>query len=154
WLLLRSLRTLPARMALHQANGLAVARFLEGHEAIADVRHPGLPSHPDHALAKRQMSGFSSLFSFTLKTDHLPAIKVFFDALKLFGRGVSWGGHESLIYSPVISAVKEQPPERLRAMGLAPGLMRAAVGLENPDDLIADLAEALEASMAATPPLG
>jgi len=151
WLLLRSLRTLPARMALHQANGLAVGRFLEAHPAIAEVRHPGLPSHPDHALAKRQMEGFSSLFSFKLKTDHLPAIKAFFDSLKLFGRGVSWGGHESLIYSPVISAVKEQPPERLRAMGLAPGLMRVAVGLENPEDLTADLAQALEKSQAAIP---
>lgn len=151
WLLLRSLRTLPARMALHQANGLAVGRFLEAHPAIAEVRHPGLPSHPDHALAARQLSGFSSLFSFTLKTDHLPAIKTFFDSLKLFGRGVSWGGHESLIYSPVISAVKEQPPERLRAMGLAPGLMRAAVGLESPEDLTADLGQALEKSQAMIP---
>lgn len=143
WLLLRSLRTLPARMALHQANGLAVARFLENHPAIREVTHPGLASHPQRALARRQMRGFSSLFGFTLATEDITAIKRFFDGTRLFQRAVSWGGHESLIYSPVISYVKEQPPERLAAMGLAPGLMRVSVGLEDADDLIRDLEQAL-----------
>ncbi|HSG90557.1 MAG TPA: PLP-dependent aspartate aminotransferase family protein [Pseudomonadales bacterium] len=144
WLLLRSLRTLPARMALHQTNGLAVARFLEGHPRVASVSHPGLPSHPQHALGQRQMSGSSSLFGFTLATEDVGAIKRFFDAVRLFGRGVSWGGHESLIYAPSISYVKEQPPERIAAMGLAVGDMRLSVGLEHPQDLIDDLAQALD----------
>ena len=143
WLLLRSLRTLPARMALHQANGLAVARHLEDHPAIARVTHPGLASHPQHELAQRQMRGHSSLFAFTLATEDVGAIRRFFDATRLFQRAVSWGGHESLIYSPVISYIREQPPERLAAMGLEPGLMRVSVGLEDAGDLIADLDQAL-----------
>lgn len=143
WLLLRSLRTLPARMALHQANGLAVARYLEEHPAVREVSHPGLSSHGQHALARRQMQGFSSLFGFTLATDDAASIRQFFNATRLFQRAVSWGGHESLIYSPVISYIKEQPPERLAAMGLAPGLMRLSVGLEDASDLIADLDQAL-----------
>jgi len=143
WLLLRSLRTLPARMALHQANGLAVARFLETHPAIAAVLHPGLESHPQHALAQKQLEGFSSLFGFVLATQDLAAIKRFFDATRLFRRAVSWGGHESLIYAPAISYAKEQPPERLAAMGLDVGTMRVSVGLEDAEDLIDDLTRAL-----------
>lgn len=144
WLLLRSLRSLPARMALHQANGLAVARFLDAHPKVERVLHPGLPSHPQHDLARRQMCGYSSLFGFTLATRELPAIKRFFDATVLFQRAVSWGGHESLIYAPAISYAKEQPPERLAAMGIALGDMRVSVGLEDPGDLICDLEQALE----------
>ncbi|MEE4299121.1 MAG: aminotransferase class I/II-fold pyridoxal phosphate-dependent enzyme [Pseudomonadales bacterium] len=144
WLLLRGLRTLPARMAAHERGGLAVARFLEGDARIAEVLHPGLPSHPQHALAQRQMSGSSSLFAFTLATDDVAAVKRFFDSLVLFRRGVSWGGHESLVYSISISALKEYTPERFAAMGLRPGDMRVSVGLEHPDDLIADLAQALD----------
>ncbi|MEM9313427.1 MAG: PLP-dependent aspartate aminotransferase family protein [Pseudomonadota bacterium] len=143
WLLLRSLRTLPARMALHQANGLAVARFLETHPKVAQVRHPGLESHPQHALARRQQTGYSSLFGFRLESTDLAAIKRFFDATVLFQRAVSWGGHESLIYAPAISYAKEQPPERLAAMGIDIGDMRVSVGLEDSEDLIADLEQAL-----------
>lgn len=144
WLLLRGLRTLPARLDAHERGGLAVARWLERDHRIEDVSHPGLPSHPQHALAARQMSGSSSLFAFTLATRDTAAVKRFFDGLKLFGRGVSWGGHESLIYSPAISALKEQTPERFAAMGLHAGDMRVSIGLEHPDDLIADLAQALD----------
>ena len=144
WLLLRGLRTLPARMAAHERGGLAVARFLEDHPRVAEVRHPGLPSHPQHALARRQMTGSSSLFAFTLASDDLAAVKRFFDSLELFGRGVSWGGHESLVYAPQISAIREQTPERFAAMGLKAGEMRLSVGLEHPDDLVADLDRALD----------
>jgi cystathionine beta-lyase/cystathionine gamma-synthase len=143
WLLLRSLRTLPARMRAHEANGLAVARFLETHPAVAAVHHPGLDSHPQRELARRQLTGYSALFSFTLATRELAAIRRFFDGLELFGRGVSWGGHESLVYAPAISYLKEQPPERFAAMGIAPGDIRLSVGLEHPDDLIDDLTQAL-----------
>ena len=144
WLLLRGLRTLPARLDAHERGGLAVARWLEADHRIAEVSHPGLASHPQHALATAQMSGSSSLFAFTLATDDVAAVKRFFDGLELFGRGVSWGGHESLVYSPSISALKEQTPERFAAMGLRAGDMRVSVGLEHPDDLIADLAQALD----------
>jgi cystathionine beta-lyase/cystathionine gamma-synthase len=144
WLLLRSLRTLPARMAQHQHNGLAVARYLDSHPGIRRVLHPGLESHPQHELARRQLSGYSSLFGFTLESDDLAAIKRFFDAVQLFQRAVSWGGHESLLYAPAISYVKEQPPERLAAMGLEAGDMRVSVGLEDSEDLIADLEQALK----------
>jgi cystathionine beta-lyase/cystathionine gamma-synthase len=139
WLLTRSLRTLPMRMARHQDNALAVARFLEAHPKIRRVRYPGLPSHPQHELAKRQMTGFSGLLGFELATDDLPAIQRFFNSLEVFQIGVSWGGHESLIYAPVISYLKELPPERFAALGVAPGDMRISVGLEHPDDLIRDL---------------
>jgi cystathionine beta-lyase/cystathionine gamma-synthase len=139
WLLTRSLRTLPMRMAHHQANTLAVARFLESHPKIHQVRYPGLASHPQHALARRQMSGFSGLLGFELATDDLAAIQRFFNSLKIFQIGVSWGGHESLIYAPAISYLKELPPERFAALGIALGDMRISVGLEHPDDLIRDL---------------
>ena len=122
-----------------------MARFLEAHPKVAEVRHPGLPSHPQHALARRQMSGCSSLFGFVLASEDIDRIKRFFDAVALFRRGVSWGGHESLIYAPLISYLKEQPPERLQAVGLSPGDIRLSVGLEHAGDLIADLEQALDA---------
>ena len=143
WLLTRSLRTLPLRMRQHEASALAVARFLEGHDRVRRVRHPGLGSHPQHVLATRQMTGTTGLMGFTLATDDLAAIKRFVDGLATFRIGVSWGGHESLVYAPVISLLKETPPERFDALGIAPGDIRISVGLEHPDDLVADLDAAL-----------
>ncbi len=144
WLLLRSLRTFPARMALHQSNGLQIARYLDTHARVSRVLHPGLASHPQHERAKDSLCGFSSLFGFTLATDDLEAIKRFFNATRLFQRAVSWGGHESLLYAPAISYAREQPPERLAAMGIELGDMRVSVGLEDASDLIADLEQALD----------
>ena len=89
------------------------------------------------------MSGSSGLFSFTLGTNDLVAVKQFFNGLKLFGRGVSWGGHESLVFAPAISASREQSAERLSAMDISVNTMRLSIGLEHPDDLIADLEQAL-----------
>jgi cystathionine beta-lyase len=143
YLLTRSLRTLPMRMERHQANALAVARFLEGHPGIARVRYPGLESHPQHDLARRQMGGFSGLLGFELATTDLKAIQRFFNSLQVFQIGVSWGGHESLVYAPAISYLKELPPERFEALGIALGDMRISVGLENVEDLIRDLEGAL-----------
>jgi len=145
WLLLRGLRTLPLRLDAHERNGLKVAQWLEAHPKVARVRFPGLESHPQYELAKRQMSGVSSLFYVTLASNDLDAVKRFFDSLTLFGRGVSWGGHESLIFAPAISAIREQTPERFEAMGVAISDMRLAIGLEDPDDLIRDLDNALAA---------
>jgi cystathionine beta-lyase/cystathionine gamma-synthase len=143
WMLLRSLRSLPVRLRQHQENALAVARFLEADPRVREVLCPGLESHPQFELARRQMSGTTGLMGFTLVTEDLTAIKRFFNSVQLFGRGVSWGGHESLIYAPAISYLKEQPPERFASMGLSMGDMRISVGLEHPDDLIADLDQAM-----------
>lgn len=143
WLLLRSLRTLPVRMKALEISGLEVGRYLEQHPQVVKVLHPGLPSFHQYELGKKQMTGYGSLLSFELKTTDLAKIKTFVNALKLFHLGVSWGGHESLVYAPVISYAKELPPERFADMGIVPGLIRISVGLEDVEDLIADLEQAL-----------
>lgn len=143
WLLLRSLRTLPVRLRQHAENAHKVATFLEGHPKVGPVYYPGLISFPDHTLAKKQMSGFTGLLSFELLSEDFTQIKQFVNQLVYFKLGVSWGGHESLIYPPAISYLKEQTPEQFKAMGIAPGLMRISVGLEDAEDLIADLESAL-----------
>jgi cystathionine beta-lyase len=143
WLLARSLRTLPLRMRRHQESALAIARFLEGHPKVKQVRHPGLESHPQYALGRRQMSGTSGLMGFELATTDVEAVRRFFDGLSVFQIGVSWGGHESLVYAPAISYLKELPPERFAEMGIALGDMRISVGLEHVDDLLSDLEQAL-----------
>ncbi len=145
WLLLRSLRSLPVRMEHHQKSGLHIARFLSQHPAIAKVRYPGLPDFDQKELAEQQMTGYSALMGFQLKTNDLDKIKAFVNALRLFKIGVSWGGHESLIYTPAISYLKELSPEQFDALGISLGDMRISVGLEHVEDLEADLAQALEA---------
>lgn len=144
FLLQRSLRTLPMRMQQHQANALKVATFLSEHKKIERVRYPGLSDFPQAELASKQMSGFSGLLGFRLATKDLNSIKIFFNSLQYFQIGVSWGGHESLIYAPAISYLKELPRERFEALGISVGDMRISVGLESADDLIADLSQALE----------
>lgn len=144
WLLLRSLRTLPLRLRQHEASAMQVARFLEAHPGIRRVFYPGLESHPQHDLAQRQMSGTTGLMGFELATDDLGAIRRFVDGLELFGLGVSWGGHESLVFAPAIAYLKELPPERFAALGIAAGTIRISVGLEHADDLVDDLAQALD----------
>jgi len=145
WLILRSLRTLPMRMEKHQANALQVAQFLQSHPKIKEVRYPGLPDFPQYELAKKQMKGFTGLMGFQLATEKLNEIKAFFNTLEVFQIGVSWGGHESLIYAPAISYVKELSEEQFKAMGISKGDMRISVGLEHVDDLIEDLKKGLEA---------
>ena len=143
WLLLRSLRTLPIRMQQHQENAMTIARFLEQQAGIKKVYYPGLSTFPGHDLATQQMLGFSGLMSFELATEDLNQIKAFVQKLRYFKLGVSWGGYESLIYAPVISYLKEQSPEQFKAMGIAPGLMRISIGLENKEDLMTDLLRGL-----------
>lgn len=143
WLVLRSLRTLPIRMRQHQENAMAVAKFLENHPKVSLVRYPGLDSFPQKELAQKQMTGYSGLMSFQLATDDLDKIKTFFNSLKFFKIGVSWGGHESLIYAPAISYLKELKPEQFESMGISLGDMRISVGLEHKEDLIGDLEQAL-----------
>ncbi|NND73310.1 MAG: aminotransferase class I/II-fold pyridoxal phosphate-dependent enzyme [Rhodothermales bacterium] len=143
WLINRSMRTLLLRLKAHQENAFKIARFLEGHPGITRVYYPGLESHPQHELAKRQMSGFTGLMAFELAASDLNAIKKFFNSLELFQIGVSWGGHESLIYAPAISYLKEFTPEQFDQLGISLGLMRISIGLEHPDDLISDLSNSL-----------
>jgi cystathionine beta-lyase/cystathionine gamma-synthase len=144
WLLLRSLRTLPIRMKQHMANAQVIAEYLDSHPKVEKAYFPGLPSFDGHELAKSQMSGFSSLMSFELRTDDIGKLKGFVNGLRMFKLGVSWGGHESLVYAPAISYLKEQSPDQIRAMGLSTSLIRISVGLEDPQDLIADLERGFE----------
>lgn len=143
WLLLRSLRTLPMRLKQHETSTLKIADYLEKHPKITKVNYPGLPSHPQYKLGKQQMKGYTGLLSFQLATEDIEKIKAFFNGLELFLIGVSWGGHESLIYAPAISYLKELSPEQFSALGISLGDIRISVGLEHVDDLIQDLDQAL-----------
>lgn len=142
WLLLRSLRTLSLRMTQHQKNAMKVSEFLSQHKAVSRVYYPGLSSYPQKGLAEKQMSGYSGLLSFRLQINDIKKIKAFVNKLKIFKIGVSWGGHESLIYAPAISYLKELSEGQFKEMGISLGDMRISVGLENADDLIEDLEQA------------
>lgn len=144
WLILRSLRTLKIRMLQHQENAIAVANFLDKHPKIKKVLYPGIDSFDQYQLAKEQMSGFSGLMGFIIDSNDIDEIKNFFNSLKYFRIGVSWGGHESLIYAPSISYLKEMPKEQFDNMGISLGVMRISVGLEDVNDLIDDLKQALK----------
>ena len=142
WLILRSMRTLLLRMKQHERSAMEVASYLESHEAVRKVNFPGLPGFPQYELGRKQMSGYGGLFSIVLDTDDIADVKVFVNALRLFQIGVSWGGHESLVYAPVISYKRELTPEQYKAFGLDTGLVRLSIGLESSTDLIADLSNA------------
>jgi cystathionine beta-lyase/cystathionine gamma-synthase len=134
-------------MQRHQENAMNVARFLEKHPQVEVVRYPGLPSFPQYELGRKQMTGYSSLLSFQLKTNDINRVKAFYNALKMFHRGVSWGGFESLAYAPAISYLKELAPEQFAQMGISLGDIRISVGLESAEDLIEDLEQALDIMM-------
>lgn len=136
WLALRGLRTLPCRMEKHSANALAVARALTGHAEVSAVHYPGLPSHPGHEIAKRQMAAFGGMLSLRVRGGREAAISAVRRA-KLFTRATSLGGVESLIEHRATSEGKSSKAP--------PDLIRLSVGLEHPEDLIADLRGALEA---------
>lgn len=142
FLLERGLRTLALRVDRHNANALGIARYLESHPKIDRVWYPGLESHPDHALACRQMTGYGGVVSFEVAGDLFAASRLV-DALKIPYIAVSLGGVESLIGSPAIMAYYELEPEERAAIGIKDNLLRFAVGLEDLDDLIADLEQAL-----------
>ncbi|EAR02504.1 trans-sulfuration enzyme family protein [Maribacter sp. HTCC2170] len=144
WLLLRSLRTLTMRVKRHQSNAMAIAEFLEGHSQIEFVRYPGLNSFPQGELYKKQMTGSTGLMSFNLKTENLVEIKSFVNRLSVFQIGVSWGGHESLVFVPAISYLKELDEKQFKNMGISLGDIRISVGLEHVDDLITDLKDSLD----------
>jgi cystathionine gamma-synthase len=149
YLLLRGLKTLELRVARHNDTGLKVARFLEGHPAVRRVFYPGLPSHPDYAVACQQMSGFGGVVSFELDAD-LETTSRFVDALRIPYIGPSLGGTESLVIQVAVSTYYDLSPEERAALGIADTLVRLAVGIENADDLIADLAQALDQTFGTT----
>ena len=142
WLVLRGLKTLAVRMRQHEENALAVARFLQDHPKVDRVYYPGLPSHPQHALAKRQMRGFSGMVSFTLKGGTEAAYAAM-KRTKLFHLAESLGGVESLLTHPATMTHAAIPKEQREARGVTDGLMRLSVGIEDGDDLIADLRDAI-----------
>lgn len=139
WLVLRGLKTLALRMQAHQANALAVAQFLEGHAAVERVIYPGLPSHPQHALARRQMHGFSGMISVILAGGEAAA-RAMVARTKLFTLAESLGGVESLIEVP---AAMTHLSVAGSALEVPAGLVRLSVGIEDAVDLVADLAAAL-----------
>ncbi len=134
WLLLRGVRTLSVRMERHQSNALAVARTLETHSKVRRVRHPGLPSHPEHERARDLFHGSSSLFGFELVDQSQAAARRFIDALQLFHIGVSWGGYESLALGGTFFSAPSDPAL----------IIRLHVGLETEADLIRDVEQALD----------
>jgi cystathionine beta-lyase/cystathionine gamma-synthase len=128
-------------MAQHNANGLALARFLEGHPKVQRVLYPGLPSHPQFDLAKRQMRGFGGMLSFDVGDFEL-ARRVC-NSVKLMSLAESLGGVETLISHPATMTHASVPPERRRAIGLTDSLVRISAGIEDADDLVEDLRQAL-----------
>jgi len=138
----RGLKTLPLRVAQHNANAMAVATFLAGDPRVSRVYYPGLPSHPDHEIAKRQMTGFGGMVTFDLDGRFDRAERVY-DRLQIVKRAASLGGIESLISMPVLTSQWGHTEEQLRAAGVTKGMLRLSVGLEDVQDLIADLDQAL-----------
>ena len=141
WLCLRGTKTLHVRMREHNANGLAVARFLEAHPAVDEVYYPGLASHPQHELAARQMTGFSGMVSVTLPTED--AVRRLVEGTRIFALAESLGGVESLISVPALMTHASVPRERREEMGVSSRLVRLSVGIEDPRDLLEDLDQAL-----------
>lgn len=143
YLILRGLKTLALRMARHNANGMAVARFLEGHPKVRKVWYPGLESHPDHAVALATQHGFGGVVSFEIDGDGERAHR-FIDALKIPTVGPSLGGVESLISPLALMGFADISPEERTALCISDELIRFCIGIEETDDLLADLAQALE----------
>jgi methionine-gamma-lyase len=142
FLLNRGIKTLGLRVQRQCENAMAVARFLEKHHQVACVHYPGLQSHPDHALAKKQMRGFGSMLAFDVKGG-LPAACRFCDRVQLFLVAASLGGVESLVVLPAYTSHYNMSNEELLRAGVAPGTVRVSIGVEDAADLIADLQQAL-----------
>jgi cystathionine gamma-lyase len=144
FLLLRSIKTLAIRMQRHSSNALTLARTLEDEGRFAQVIYPGLASHPQHAIAARQMRGFSGIVSVRLDRD-LAGVTRFVKALRVFSLAESLGGVESLINHPELMTHASVPPELRRKLGIDVGLLRLSVGIEDAADLVADVRQALDA---------
>lgn len=148
WLIMRGVATLPIRMKAHETAALSVAHFLEGHKAVTQVMYPGLPSHPQHALAKKQMHNFSGMLSFQTR-DGLAVARVLAERLEIIHYAVSLGHHRSLVfYLPSESMFEtsfrlSKPQEAAYRQYAGEGIFRLSVGIEDADDLCADLDQAL-----------
>ncbi len=145
YLLLRGLKTFELRMRRHNENGMAVAEFLEGHPRVEKVYYPGLPSHRDYGVALRYLRGFGGLITFLVKDADATATARVVDAVRLPRIGPSLGGVESLIEQPIVMSYHSHTPEQRRAVGISDNMIRLACGVENAEDLIADLRQALDA---------
>ena len=142
WLVLRGIKTLAVRMKRHEENGMAMANYLANHAKVQKIYYPGLPDHPQHELAKRQMNGFGSMISFDLGS--LANAKKFLDRVRLCALAESLGGVETLISHPESMTHGSVPVETRTRLGITPGLVRISVGIEDIEDLIADLENAFE----------
>ena len=141
WLVLRGTKTLAVRMQAHNHNGQAVAEYLSTHPKVQTVHYPGLPSHPQHALAQKQMRGYTGMVSFDVGT--LDRAKAVLEQVRVFALAESLGGVESLISHPATMTHASVPAERRAALGVTDSLIRVSVGIEDIDDLKADLEQAL-----------
>jgi cystathionine gamma-lyase/cystathionine beta-lyase/cystathionine gamma-lyase/homocysteine desulfhydrase len=143
FLVTRGVKTLAVRMERHNANGMEIAKYLSAHPKVRKVHYPGLPTHPQHELAKRQMSGFGGMISFELGS--YENAKRFLDRVHLCSLGESLGGVETLISHPASMTHGSVPEETRERLGITPGLVRISVGIEDLEDLIADLENAFNA---------
>jgi cystathionine beta-lyase/cystathionine gamma-synthase len=142
WLVLRGTKTLPIRMAQHGANGQALAEFLEAHPKVRQVHYPGLPTHPQYGLARRQMHTFGGMLAFDMGS--LEAARQLLNSVRLLSLAESLGGVETLISHPATMTHAAVPAERRRALGITDGLVRISAGIEDIDDLKEDLSQAFE----------
>jgi cystathionine gamma-lyase/cystathionine beta-lyase len=145
WLVLRGIETLSVRMKQHEANAIAVAYFLDGHEAVSHVYYPGLPDHPGHEIAQKQMSGFGGMVAFEMKGG-IEAVNRFLRSIKVFTLAESLGGITSLAGHPATQSHASMSREQREKVGIKDELVRLSVGLENIDDLLEDLAQALSST--------
>lgn len=143
WLTLLGIKTLHLRMARHSDTGMRIAQFLEAHPKVSRVSYPGLESHPQHAIAKREMSGYGGMLSFEL-TGGIPVGKKLMNSVKLCRLAESLGSVETMITHPATMTHADVPADKRNARGLTDGLVRLSVGIEAPDEIEDDLAQALE----------
>jgi cystathionine beta-lyase/cystathionine gamma-synthase len=142
WLVLRGTKTLPLRMERHNANAQVLAEFLAAHPKVTRVYYPGLASHPQHALARRQMRGFGGVISFELGS--LDRARTLLEGVRLMALAESLGGVETLISHPATMTHASVPPERRQQIGITEDMVRVSVGIEDVADLQEDLAQALD----------
>jgi cystathionine beta-lyase len=144
WLIIRGLETLPLRIRQQSASALAIAEYLDTHEEVEQVYYPGLPAHSNHEIAKKQQKGFGGVISFRLKNDTKEAATEFLRSTKLFHLAESLGGVKSLCCLPCEMTHKSVPREKRLSTGVTDGFIRLSVGIEETEDLIADIAFALQ----------
>jgi O-acetylhomoserine (thiol)-lyase len=145
WQILQGIETLPLRMQRHCDNALAVAKFLEDDPRVTFVNYPGLPSHPQHALARRQMRGASGLLAFGIRGGAEAGVR-FIESAQLMSHLVNIGDTRTLVSHPASTTHRQLEPEQLVAAGVTPELVRISVGLESLDDILWDIDQALAAA--------